>query len=133
MWIWFQMFCVWDVISSFVISNNFWWFEISKYNVFCLLCNCFICTWFLWFDLYLVFWAWIWSQLHVTLYFSIFFVWMVSIMLGWYYVVWFMCVDTKSCKHQHRSAQQMISCKIPFIVISLVSSSFVYDFYKCTY
>jgi hypothetical protein len=46
---------------------------------------------------------------------------------------WFMCVDTKGCKHQHRSAQQMISCKIPFIVISLVSSPFVYDFYKCTY
>jgi hypothetical protein len=33
-------------------------------------------------------------------------VWMVGIMFGWYYVVWFMCVDNEDCKCQHRSTWQ---------------------------
>jgi hypothetical protein len=32
---------------------------------------------------------------------------MVGIMLEWYYVVWFMCVDNEGWRRQHRNAQQI--------------------------
>jgi 23S rRNA A2030 N6-methylase RlmJ len=33
---------------------------------------------------------------------------MISIMLRWYYVVWFMCVDNENYKHQHKNTQQSL-------------------------
>jgi hypothetical protein len=34
MWTGFDLFYIWDIISSCVFSNHFWWFEISEHIKF---------------------------------------------------------------------------------------------------
>jgi len=41
MWTRFDIFNVWDIISSCEFSNHFWWFQILKHAIF-LLCKFFV-------------------------------------------------------------------------------------------
>ncbi len=102
----------WDIIPNCVISNHFWWFEISKHNVFMFIgfFMCFSCVFVVlcdsWFLLFLCFglgFLFVISESYFGL--------DVVYHLGYLYVMCCMCDDNNSYRHRHRTQQVLLGAQ----------------------
>lgn len=104
MWIGFEIFHIWDIISSYVFSNHCWWFEIPKHTQ---VCSCKFCTSFVCAHCY--------ASFMICFELKFLRIWQVNIyfdleMKG--HSRWFMllglhvCEDSDNCNWQYGSTQQ---------------------------